>query len=416
MEQTASAIEQITDSYHPFEAVGDPYPVFTALREVAPAFYAGEIDHWVVTRYADIKRILLDTETYSAANTITPIHPVGEAAARVLREGGWRLTPALGNNDPPDHSRFRRNVHRAFTPRRVALLESFVRDTVSSAIDAMMARGRGRGDLMSEVIFDLPALTILRLVGVPESDAAIIKRGSRYRILFIWGRPTPEQQLELAESMVSFWHHLRALVDERLLQSRDDLTSDLLAVRDGDDSVLSLDEVTSVLFAFFTAGHETTAGLIGNAVHQLLRHAQAWAKLCANRERIPLAVEEVLRYDSSVVSWRRRARREVNVGGVVIPAGAQVLLLLGSANHDERVFEDPERFDIARENATAHLSFGHGIHHCLGASLARMEARVALEQLTARLPSLRAAHAGTVDVLPNTTFRGPRRLDVTWAA
>jgi cytochrome P450 len=171
-----------------------------------------------------------------------------------------------------------------------------------------------------------------------------------------------------------------------------------------------------VLFAFFTAGHETTASLIGNAVHQLLRHRASWEELCRVPELVPQAVEEILRYDTSVISWRRRATRATEIGGVSIPAGAQLLLLLGSANHDERVFDDPETLDLHRAGATRHLSFGHGIHHCLGAALARLEARIALEVLAERLAGLRLVEDQEIEVLPNTTFRGPRALHVEWDA
>jgi cytochrome P450 len=214
--------------------------------------------------------------------------------------------------------------------------------------------------------------------------------------------------------MVRFWRYLRGLIDERLATPRDDLTSALLAVRAGDDDVFTLDEIASVLFAFLTAGHETTSSLLGNALRQLLERREVWDGLRREPESIPDAVEEVLRYDSSVVAWRRRSKRAVDVAGVAIPAGAQLLLLLGSANRDDSVFEEPETFDIQRENATAHLSFGHGIHFCLGAALARLEARVTIEVLGTRLPSLRLVPGVKHRFVPNTSFRGPLALEVEW--
>jgi cytochrome P450 len=403
-----------TEAYRPFDAVLVRYPMFAEARRATPAFYAPEIDHGVVTRDADVKSIFLDPGSFSAANTITPIHPLDDVARAILRSGGWRLTPALGNNDPPDHPRFRKTVHKAFTPRRVAELEPFIRETITRRVERF--RPRGRADLMAELIFDVPALVILELVGVAGEHAPAIKAGSENRILFVWGRPSPDQQADLARGMVDFWGLLRELVDDRLAAPHDDLTSVLLEVRDGDDGVLSLDEIASVLFAFFTAGHETTASLIGNAVHQLLRHRASWEELCRAPELVPQAVEEILRYDTSVISWRRRATRATEIGSVSIPAGAQLLLLLGSANHDERVFDDPETLDLHRAGATRHLSFGHGIHHCLGAALARLEARIALEVLAERLAGLRLVEDQEIEVLPNTTFRGPRALHVEWDA
>lgn len=400
--------------YDPFHepVLADPYPFFAHARAEAPVFYSPAIDHWVVARYEDVKAALLDPATFSAANTIAPITPLSEEAVRILREGGWGQRPALGNNDPPDHARFRRNVQRAFTPRRVAELEPFVRVTVERGVDCMAPLGRA--DLMAEILYDLPALVILELLGIPEDGVPIVREAGDNRIAFVWGRPTPAEQEQLAAAMVRFWHYLRGLIDERLAEPRDDLTSALLAVRDGDDAVFTLDEIASVLFAFMTAGHETTSSLIGNAARRLLECRDVWAQLCAEPSLIPGAVEEVLRFDGPVVSWRRRTRRKVEVAGVAIPEGAQVLLLLGAANRDESVFDEPDELDIRRANATAHLSFGHGIHFCLGAALARLEARVAFEVLTSRLPTLRLAPGAEIRFVPNVSFRGPIALEVEW--
>jgi cytochrome P450 len=400
--------------FDPFAAamLADPYPLFAAARRHAPVVYAEAIDHWVVTRREDIKAVLLDPATYSARNTIQPVLPLSEEAQRILREGDWRISPALGNNDPPDHTRFRTAVNQAFTARRVAAMEPIVRRIVDESLDAVHTRGRA--ELMGEMLHDLPATVILEMLGIPADDIPIIRRGSSNRILFVWGRPTPAQQAELARGMVDFWRYLRGLVDDRSASPRDDLTSALLGIRDGDDAVLSLDEIASVLFAFLTAGHETTSYLLGNAVRTLLEHPDQYAALVADPDRISQAVEEVLRFDSPVVSWRRQATTDTTIGGHPIPAGAQLLLLLGSANHDEQTFDDPDTFDIARANARAHLSFGHGIHFCLGAPLARLEARVALERITAVLPSLRLIEDQQIRTLPNTSFRGPLELHVAW--
>jgi cytochrome P450 len=216
--------------------------------------------------------------------------------------------------------------------------------------------------------------------------------------------------------MVRFWQYLRRLIDERIAEPREDLTSALLAVRGGDDEVFTLDEIASVLFAFLTAGHETTSSLIGNVARRLLERPDVWAALRADPAGVPGAVEEVLRFDGPVVAWRRRARRAVDVAGTTIPEGAQVLLLLGSANRDPAVFEDPDVLAIDRPNASAHLSFGHGIHFCLGAALARLEARVAIETFAARLPGLRIAAGQEIRFVPNVAFRGPVALEVEWDA
>ncbi len=191
-------------------------------------------------------------------------------------------------------------------------------------------------------------------------------------------------------------------------------TSDLLLARDGDLSALTHQEVTQIVYELLFAGHETTTGLIGNAARRLLMERHAWEEICGNPALIPNAIEEVLRFDSSVIAWRRRTTQAVEIGGVSVPADANVLLLLGSANRDPAVFENPDHVDIHRRNAKEHLSLGYGAHYCLGAPLARLEALVVLEELSARLPSLRLVPGQTLRVQPNTTFRGPLSLLVEW--
>jgi cytochrome P450 len=172
-------------------------------------------------------------------------------------------------------------------------------------------------------------------------------------------------------------------------------------------------EVTQIVYELLFAGHETTTGLIGNAKRRLLTERNAWEEICRDSSLIPNAVEEVLRFDSSVIAWRRKTTEPVEIGRVPVPADANLLLLLGSANRDP-VFEDPDRFDIHRQNARDHLSLGHGAHYCLGAPLARLETRVVVEELSARLPSLRLVPGQTLRFQPNTTFRGPLSRLVEW--
>ncbi len=392
--------------------LSDPYPFFKHLRREAPVFFAKDIGHWVVSRYQDVKRVLRDHENYSAQNTITPIHPLCEAARRALADGGWNVVPALGNADRPQHTQTRQSVVKAFSPRRIAGLEPYVSAMLNGAVDQFQQEGKA--DLMAEVLFDLPAYVILKLLGFPDEQAPAIKEGAKNRILFVWGRPADDAQTRLAAGLAGFFSLCRGLVDERLVRPADDLTSELLRVRAGDDEILSLDLIASILFAFFTAGHETTASLLGNSIIQLLRHRQSWERLVAEPALIPGAVQEILRYDSSVISWRRKAKREMEIAGVKVPANAELLLLLGAANRDDEVFDDPERLDIARHNAGRHLSFGTGIHHCIGATLAQMEARLTLEILSRRLPGMRLAAGQHFDYLPNISFHGPRRVHVEW--
>jgi cytochrome P450 len=306
----------------------------------------------------------------------------------------------------------RRLSNVAFTPRRVAAMEPFVREFTGRFLKERLSSGRA--DLIPDLAWDLPALVIFRVLGIPDEDVPRVKAGAESRLLLMWGRPTEDEQVRLAQGMAAFWRYAEALVASRAEHPRDDFTSDLLLARDSDLRALNHHEVTQIVYELLTAGHETTTGLISNAMRQLLTHRPAWQEICGDLPLIPNAVEEVLRFDSSVIAWRRKTTQTVEIGGVPVPADANLLLLFGSANRDPAVFEDPQQFDIRRQNAKEHLSLGQGAHLCLGAPLARLEARVVLEELSARFPSLRLVPGQTPRFRPNTTFRGPLALLVEW--
>jgi cytochrome P450 len=230
----------------------------------------------------------------------------------------------------------------------------------------------------------------------------------------MFGRAGEDEQVEIAAGMAEFWRYCEALAEDRRAHPRDDFTSDLVHTPDRDGHPLTQQEVATILFGLLLAGHETTTNLLGHAVRRLLEHRESWDALCADPTLIPGAVEEVLRFDSSVIHWRRRTTQPVVLSGVELPADADVLVAIGAANRDPEVFDDPERFDIRRREAAEHLSFGHGPHYCLGAPLARLEARVVLEELTAALPSLRLVPDQAYTFSPIIGFRGPTAVQVEW--
>jgi cytochrome P450 len=408
--------QSLAGCFDPFQDpyLADPYPFFAQARAATPVFYSPDLDYWVVTRYHDIRRIFQTPQLFSATNALAPLQPLCPAAGRVLAEGGFRPVPTLTNSDPPGHGRVRRLSNVAFTPRRVAAMEPLVRDLTGRFLTERLSSGRA--DFIRDLAWDLPALVIFRVLGIPDEDVPRVKAGAESRLLLMWGRPSAGEQVRLARGMAAFWRYAERLVASRAERPLDDFTSDLLLARAGDLAALSRQEVTQIVYELLFAGHETTTGLIGNALRQLLTQRPAWEEVCRDASLIPNAVEEVLRFDSSVIAWRRRTTQAVEIGGVPVPADANLLLLLGSANRDPAVFEDPEHFDIHRPNAREHLSLGQGAHYCLGAPLARLEARVVLEELSARLPSLRLAPGQTLRFQPNTTFRGPLSLLVEWDA
>ncbi|MBA4116339.1 MAG: cytochrome P450, partial [Rubrobacter sp.] len=252
------------------------------------------------------------------------------------------------------------------------------------------------------------------LIGYPEKDTEMLKSWCFDRLKLTWGRPLPEEQLATVEKMTSFFDYIENFVHGRAEDLRDDYTSDLLRIRAEDEDDLSLQEVVSIDYSLSFAGHETTTNLILNGLRQLLGRPGLWDELREDPSLIENAVEEVLRRDTSVISWRRSTTRPVEISGVEVPEGARLLLLLASANRDENVFEDPDEFDIHRENASKHIAFSHGIHFCLGAPLARLEARIALELLTQRLPDLRLSPDQQFEFDPNISFRGPKQLWAEW--
>jgi cytochrome P450 len=390
----------------------DPYAVADRVREATPVFYAPSLDMWVVSRMEDVEAVFSDHETFSGRIVQDPVFPVCDAARAVLSEGFHPL-PVMSNNEPPDHGRIRVHTTKGFSNRRMAILEPFIRANAERLVGQMLAGDRP-AEFVHALAFPLPAYTVFRHIGFPDEDAEQLKRWCGNRKLFQWGRATEAEQVAIAENMVAYWHYCQAFTDAKLHDLGDDFASDLLRAHLEDPRQLTLDEVKSVVYGLSFAGHEAVTNLLCNTVRQLLAHRGQWEEVCADPELVTGAVEETLRFDSSQISWRRITKVPAVVGGVEIPAGAKVLLLFAAANHDPRRFADPDRFDIHRANARHHISFGKGIHFCLGAGTARHEARIVLDTLAHMAPSLRLAQDQDFRVFPNITFRGPEQLWLDW--
>ena len=396
-----------TDPY-----LSDPYAFWLKARASEPVFYSPELDYWVITRYEDIKAIFADPATFSASIAQTPVKPLAPDVLQMLQGGGFRARPTMSNADPPAHSRVRRFAWQAFTPKRVAELEPDIRRLVTRYIDQI--ESAGQADLVRQVFYELPVLVLFLFLGMPEDDVARVKTWSRKRLMLTWGKLSDEQQMAEARGLLEYWKYTEAFIGSCLADPPDNYVGDLIRVTRQNEDDLSIEEIINIVYGLLLAGHETTTSMSANAIVTLMNHRHAWDRLCADPALIPNAVEELLRFDSSVITWRRKAVKAVEVAGVAIPEGAKLLLALCSGNRDDAHFPDPERFDIDRENARTHLSFGFGIHYCLGAPLARLELKVILEELTRRLPSLRLVPGQLWDFPPNTSFRGPAHLWVEW--
>lgn len=407
-----------TCPYHQFdpfsaEYLADPYALYAKLHADQPVFYDDALGYWVVSRYDDIKAALKDHEHFSSRNSTDPFTPVSDETKRIFQQGGYAMQRVLLNADAPTHTRIRRHVYAAFTPQRVATLEPRIRQLCHTFIERLAAR-TGPVDIIGEMLYELPAQVIFLLIGMEHDEVPAIKAGSESRVLFTWGKPSIAQQADLARDMVDFWQRAAAFVAKRANQPQDDFTSDLIRLRNDDDTILSMGEITSVVFGLLLAGHETTTGLLGNAVYRLLHDAQQWRHLATNPNDLPKVIEELLRFDTSVIAMRRYTTQAVTIADVTIPADANVLLLIGAANRDDAHFAQSQTFDPHRANTREHLSFGFGAHYCIGAPLARLEARVVLHELIQRFPNAQLVPDQAFDYLPNTSFRGPRRLLVTF--
>jgi cytochrome P450 len=265
-------------------------------------------------------------------------------------------------------------------------------------------------DLVAALSQPLPLMMIFSFIGVPREDWSRLRAWCGNRLSLGWGRPAPDEQVEHAENMAAYRRYLRELVARKMDARGDDFASALLAIHDEDPEALTQEEIASILFSLSFAGHETTSGLIGNLARRLLEVPSRWQAIVADPALIPAAVDETLRFDPSVVVWRRQAIRPTELGGVEIPEGSKLFLWLAATGRDASVFPEPDRFDVSRENARKTLAFGKGIHYCLGAALGKLEAQVALEELTRRFPQLRLVPQQEVPFHPNISFRGPLQL------
>jgi cytochrome P450 len=393
--------------------LADPYKSYAYIRQEHPVFFDDELGHYVVSRHADVDAVFRDPVTFAAANAQDPVFGLDSEAAALLVDAGFRKLKTMSNNDDPRHTQIRQHTQVGFSPRRLRSMEPIVRGDATALIESFVDNVDRRADLVSALTFPLPAGIIFALLGFPPEDTEMLKTWCGDRMSFSWGRPTPEQQCSIAKDMLAYWAYCEAHVARRLQDPADDFTSDLLQIHHSDPSTLTTAEIAHVIYGMSFAGHETTTNLLSNTVRRVLE-AGAWQELCDERSLIPKAVDEGLRFDSSVITWRRMTSTPTTVGGVELPAGAKLLLLLGSANRDPDAFEHPDEFDVHRTDASRHLSFGFGRHYCLGATLAKLEVQVVLEELTTRLPTLRLTDEQQLDFHPNVSFRGPRKLLVEW--
>ncbi|WP_165989806.1 cytochrome P450 [Streptomyces sp. YIM 98790] len=385
----------------------DPYPVYARLRAEAPV-------HPVLDPDGEELWLVVGHEACRTAFT----HPLLSRDWRKHGNVGQIINtdqdqPALAHmlmSDPPEHTRLRRLVAREFTPRRIEGLAPRIQQLTGDLLDAMAARPGRRADLIASFAFPLPMTVICELLGVPELDRAAFRDWSNEMV----ARTSPEAEARAYQEMPAY---LAGLIETKRSRPGDDLLSALIHTADADDDDrLSPEELIGMCVLLLIAGHETTVNLIGNGMRALFAHPDQFAALRADPDGLlDGAIEEMLRYDGPVETCTDRlALADVEIGGVTIPAGSTVLIAMADADRDPERFPEPERFDIRRD-ARGHIAFGHGLHYCLGAPLARLEGRIAFRALLERFPGLALdADEAALPWIPGLLIRGVRELPVRW--
>jgi cytochrome P450 len=374
----------------------DPYPVYARLREEAPAYHNDRYDFWALTRHADVEQALVDWEVFS--NSRSDILDVIKADVD--------LPPGvIMFEDPPAHTAHRGLMSRVFTPKRMAALEDQVRQYCASCLDPHV--GSSGFDVISELGAELPMRVIGMLLGIPEADQVAVRERTDADL-----RTKPGQPMKVTAGRITSSDMFHEYIEWRAQHPADDLMTVLLNAEfedsDGEQRRLTREEVHQYTAVLAGAGNETTGRLIGWLAKVLAEHPDQRRQVHADRSLLPKVIDETLRFEPTGHAVARFVLRDVDLHGTTIPAGSPILLIVAAANRDPRRYADPDAFDIHRPDVQ-HLTFGFGLHFCLGASLARLEGRVALDELLNRFPEWDVDLAGA-QLAPTSTVRGWERM------
>lgn len=390
----------------------DPRPFYERARREEPVFWSESLGLWVVTRHDDVCAVAKDAARFSSVDSIQPqpstVPPPPEVLAELIK--GFPLLPSLVTADPPSHTDQRALVTKALSLRRLAAFEPILRELAEGLADRFVARGRT--EIVESFAIALPGNFIIDLLGLPRSDLEQVNRWTNSSAeVFSMQKPVAEI-VEHARGFVAYQHYLAAAIEDRRATPRDDSLTDIVTGADALEKPLGMPELVNMLLQVIFAGYETTAGLIAASALHLARDPELFASAKKDPSIIPSIVEEVLRVASPIHAMYRTANEDVELGGARIKKGDRIQIAYISANHDERRFEDPLRFDVRR--TTPHVAFGHGIHFCIGAPLARLEGKIALEVLTRRLPDLHLVPDQKIAYFPAATARRLEALHVAW--
>ena len=391
------------------EFAQNPYPTYHLLRREAPIYWSDLWGCWILTRYRDIVSTLQNPRRFSSVGRLTAAMELPQDVREQVRPLVRHYSQGLINVDPPDHTRLRQLVHKAFLPGTVGAMAGYVEGIVERLIEEVQPRGKM--DIIRDFAYPLPVTVIARLMGVPPADHGKLKRWSGKIVEFMaTPKPAPEVLMSSQDALLALQDYFRSTFRRRRVEPRDDLISALVAAEEAGER-LTEEELISTCVTLLIGGHETTTYLISSGVLALIQHPEQLRKLRANPDGARMAVEEMLRYEGPFQRNRRLATEAVELDGHLIQKGQLLVQMLGAANRDPAVFPNPDSFDIER-HPNRHVSFGHGPHFCVGAPLARLEAPIAINALLRRLPNLELA---TEELAwKNTVFRGLERLPVTF--
>ncbi|GHK04270.1 cytochrome P450 [Streptomyces sp. NPDC003753] len=387
--------------------VADPYPAYAELRARGRVHWFEPTGQWLVPHHADVSALLRDRRLGRTYQHRFTHEEFGRTAPPPEHEPFHTLNDhGMLDLEPPDHTRIRRLVSKAFTPRTVEQLKPYVRDLAGELVARLVEAGGG--DLLTDVAEPLPVAVIAEMLGIPEADRGQLRPWSADICGMYELGPSEETAHRAVRASVEFSEYLRELIAERRKEPGEDLISGLIAAHDEGDR-LTEQEMISTCVLLLNAGHEATVNATVNGWWALFRHPDQLAALRADHSLVPSAVEELMRYDTPLQLFERWVLDEIEIDGTVIPRGAEIAMLFGSANHDPAVFDAPERLDLTRED-NPHISFSAGIHYCIGAPLARIELAASMTALLEKAPTLRLA--AEPERKPNFVIRGLEGLRV----
>lgn len=403
-----------------------PYPLYEQLRNEEPLYFSERLNCYVVSRYDDLMTVITDPNTFSSIHQSGPSSVSGLAARlkadpntspKLLRQVQRRLEinakPALINADPPLHVRQRKLVSQGFTPRRVGLMEPEIRQVATGLLDAVAASGSM--EFVSNFAMPLPMTVIANVLGVPPERQLDFKRWSTAFTRGVGALDLSGSEIEeLFDAVDEFYDYFTEQIELRRSEPRDDLLTDLVNARLEGEQPLTLNEMLQMLVVFLVGGNETTTSLLTWMTHRLLTDPELMAQVRSDPALLPELAEEMLRLEAPIQGLFRTATVDTEVGGVKIPRGAMLWMVYGSANHDPEVFAAPEKIDLNRPGGKPHLAFGRGEHFCLGASIARLEAKIGMELLLERFDDLTLVGSPVPQVHPSFIVHGIRELLVTF--